>query len=44
MVKELVEQTKERLKNDLHSTERDTDEYIALEPMMIPDWLKSEGA
>lgn len=44
MVKELVEQTKERLKNDLHSTSRDSDEYIALEPMEIPDWLKSEGA
>jgi len=44
MTEELTAQTKERLISDLHSTSRDADEYIALEPMEIPDWLKSEGA
>lgn len=44
MISELVQQTKERLKSDLQSTRRDVDDYIALEEMVIPDWLKSEGA
>ncbi|MBQ1776656.1 MAG: helicase [Acidaminococcaceae bacterium] len=44
MTDELTAHTRERLISDLNSTSRDADEYIALEPMEIPDWLKSEGA
>ena len=44
MISELVQQTKARLKQDIRKTERDVDDYIACTPMIIPDWLKSEGA
>ena len=42
MTGELIEFTKEFLKSDLRQTERDVDEYYAVEEMEIPEWLKSE--
>ena len=44
MTDELIGYTKEFLKSDLKHTKRDADNYIALEKMVIPDWLRSEGA
>lgn len=40
MVKELVNETKERLTADIQQTKRDVDEYYAFERMEIPEWLK----
>lgn len=40
MVRELVNQTKERLRSDLRSTKRDVDEYYAFEEMEVPEWLR----
>lgn len=42
MTDELIAFTKEFLKSDLRQTERDVDEYYAVEEMEIPEWLKSE--
>lgn len=42
MTEELIAFTKEFLKSDLRQTERDVDEYYAVEEMEIPEWLKSE--
>lgn len=44
MTDELIGYTKEFLKSDLKHTKRDVDEYYAFERMVIPDWLKSDGA
>lgn len=42
MTDELIEFTKEFLRNDLRQTVRDVDEYYAFERMEIPEWLKTE--
>lgn len=42
MTGELVEFTREFLKNDLKQTTRNVDEYYAFERMEIPEWLKTE--
>lgn len=44
MTGELIEFTKEFLKNDLRHTSRDVDEYYAFEDMEVPVWLKTEAA
>ena len=40
MTDELISFTKEFLNSDLRQTERNTDQYFALERMEIPEWLK----
>jgi hypothetical protein len=42
MTTELVKYTKDILKQDVRSTVRMTEKYIATENIIIPDWLRSE--
>lgn len=42
MTAELIRYTKEILKQDIHSTVRMTDKYIAVETFKKPSWLRSE--
>lgn len=42
MTAELVKYTKDILKNDIRSTVRMTENYIAVEKMIIPAWLVKE--
>ncbi len=44
MTDELIEFTKEFLKNDLRQTKRDVDEYFAFEDMEVPSWIRTEAA
>ena len=39
MTGELIEFTKEFLKNDMRNTKRDVDEYFAFEKMEVPAWI-----
>ncbi len=44
MTDELIDFTKEFLKNDLRQTTRDVDEYYAFEKMEVPEWIRTEAA
>ena len=42
MTTELVKYTKDILKQDVRSTVRMTEKYIATENIIIPNWIRSE--
>lgn len=40
IMNEMAERTSEKLKHDIHQTVRISDEYHAMENMMIPEWIE----